>query len=422
MTEDEIIDGVPTPDEESEEMFEHFRLVADKGQSPIRVDKYISTHVEYTSRHRVQLAIKNGYVLVNDKVAKANTIIRPEDVIRFVMPYQRRGVEILPEDIPLNIVYEDDDVLVVNKPAGMVVHPGHGHFSGTLINALAFHLGLSQGPDAEDERMGILVHRIDKDTSGLLLVAKNPEAQLNLAGQFFVHSIDRLYVAVVWGNIQEDEGTITTTIGRDPNDRLRFRVYDDPEKGKIAITHYKVIERLGFITVVECRLETGRTHQIRVHMSHIGHPLFNDERYGGSEIRKGTIYTKYKQFIQNCFEICPRQALHAKTLGFDHPSSGKRVFFDSPLPEDMTVLRQFASDDDNQRILENSEWVAIVRILAEGLSEKQRLVFTLCQLEGLSSEEAEQITGMDARQIKSNLYVARQTIRKRLKDLGYEED
>ena len=314
MTDDEIIDGLPTPDEESEEMFEHFRLVADKGQSPIRVDKYISTHVEYTSRHRVQLAIKNGYVLVNDKVAKANTIIRPEDVIRFVMPYQRRGVEILPEDIPLNIVYEDDDVLVVNKPAGMVVHPGHGHFSGTLINALAFHLGLSQGPDAEDERMGILVHRIDKDTSGLLLVAKNPEAQLNLAGQFFVHSIDRLYVAVVWGNIQEDEGTITTTIGRDPNDRL------------------------GFITVVECRLETGRTHQIRVHMSHIGHPLFNDERYGGSEIRKGTIYTKYKQFIQNCFEICPRQALHAKTLGFDHPSSGKRVFFDSPLPEDMTAL------------------------------------------------------------------------------------
>ena len=338
MTEDEIIDGLPTPDEGSEEMFEHFRLVADKGQSPIRVDKYISTHVEYTSRHRVQLAIKNGYVLVNDKVAKANTIIRPEDVIRFVMPYQRRGVEILPEDIPLNIVYEDDDVLVVNKPAGMVVHPGHGHFSGTLINALAFHLGLSQGPDAEDERMGILVHRIDKDTSGLLLVAKNPEAQLNLAGQFFVHSIDRLYVAVVWGNIQEDEGTITTTIGRDTNDRLRFRVYDDPEKGKIAITHYKVIERLGFITVVECRLETGRTHQIRVHMSHIGHPLFNDERYGGSEIRKGTIYTKYKQFIQNCFEICPRQALHAKTLGFDHPSSGKRVFFDSPLPEDMTAL------------------------------------------------------------------------------------
>ena len=338
MTEDEIIDGLPTPDEGSEEMFEHFRLVADKGQSPIRVDKYISTHVEYTSRHRVQLAIKNGYVLVNDKVAKANTIIRPEDVIRFVMPYQRRGVEILPEDIPLNIVYEDDDVLVVNKPAGMVVHPGHGHFSGTLINALAFHLGLSQGPDAEDERMGILVHRIDKDTSGLLLVAKNPEAQLNLAGQFFVHSIDRLYVAVVWGNIQEDEGTITTTIGRDPNDRLRVRVYDDPEKGKIAISHYKVIERLGFITVVECRLETGRTHQIRVHMSHIGHPLFNDERYGGSEIRKGTIYTKYKQFIQNCFEICPRQALHAKTLGFDHPSSGKRVFFDSPLPEDMTAL------------------------------------------------------------------------------------
>ncbi|MBR6931771.1 MAG: RluA family pseudouridine synthase, partial [Bacteroidales bacterium] len=216
--------------------------------------------------------------------------------------------------------------------------PGHGHFSGTLVNALAFHLGLSQGPDAEDERMGILVHRIDKDTSGLLLVAKNPESQTHLAGQFFAHSIDRLYVAVVWGNIAEDEGTIEGTIGRDPNDRLRFRVYDDPEKGKHAVTHWKVLERFGFITVVQCRLETGRTHQIRVHMSSIGHPLSNDERYGGAEIRTGTIYTKYRQFIQNCFEICPRQALHAKTLGFEHPKTGERMFFDSPVPEDITAL------------------------------------------------------------------------------------
>ncbi len=331
-------DLLPEEETEGQEMFEHFRLVADKGQAPVRVDKYLSTHLESTSRHRVQLAIKNGYVLINDKPAKANAIIRPCDIIRFVMPYQRRGVEILPENIPLDIVYEDDDVLVVNKPAGMVVHPGHGHFSGTLVNALAFHLGLSQGPDAEDERMGILVHRIDKDTSGLLLVAKNPEAQMNLADQFFVHSIDRLYVAVVWGNITEDEGTIEGTIGRDPNDRLRFRVYDDPEKGKHAVTHWRVLERFGFITVVECRLETGRTHQIRVHMSSIGHPLFNDERYGGSEIRSGTIYTKYKQFIQNCFDICPRQALHAKTLGFDHPKTGERIFFDSPVPDDMTAL------------------------------------------------------------------------------------
>ena len=336
MTDAELRDEEELRDEDG--MFEHFRLVADRGQSPIRVDKYMSTHLEDTSRHRAQLAIKAGYVKVNGKTAKANMTVRPGDIIQFVMPYRRRGVEILPEDIPLDIVYEDDDVLVVNKPAGMVVHPGHGHFSGTLVNALCFHLGLSQGPEGEDERMGILVHRIDKDTSGLLLVAKTPEAQLTLADQFFVHSIDRLYVAVVWGNIAEDEGTIDAAIGRDPNDRLRFRVYDDPEKGKRAVTHYRVLERFGFITVVECRLETGRTHQIRVHMSHIGHPLFNDGRYGGAEIRQGTIYTKYRQFIRNCFEICPRQALHAKTLGFDHPTTGKRVFFDSPVPDDMKAL------------------------------------------------------------------------------------
>ena len=319
-------------------LFEHFRLVADRGQEPVRIDKFIATHQEDTSRSRVQKAIEAGYVLVNDVPAKANYIVRPQDVIKFVMPYERRGLEILPEDIPLDIVYEDDDLMVINKPAGMVVHPGHGNYSGTLVNALAFHLGISQGPDADDERMGVLVHRIDKDTSGLLVVAKNPPAQLNLADQFFVHSIDRIYTAVVWGNIAEDEGTIEGTIGRDPNDRLRFKVYDDPEKGKWAVTHWKVLERCGFITVVECRLETGRTHQIRVHMASIGHPLFNDERYGGSEIRQGTIYTKYKQFIQNCFKLCPRQALHARTLGFTHPRTGERLFFEVPMPEDMTAL------------------------------------------------------------------------------------
>ncbi len=298
----------------------------------------MSEHLEDTSRNRVQLAIKEGYVHVGDKVVKANYIIRPGDVIRFIMPYRRRGLEILPQDIPLDIVYEDDDVLVVNKAAGMVVHPGHGHFEGTLINALAYHLGISQGPDAKDERMGILVHRIDKDTSGLLLVAKNDEAQLRLARQFFEHSIERCYNAIVWGNIQEDEGRIEGYIGRDPNDRLRFRNFDDPQKGKHAVTHYRVLERFGYVTLVECRLETGRTHQIRVHLSSIGHPLFSDERYGGREIRKGTIYAKYKQFINNCFEICPRQALHAKTLGFVHPSTHKFMSFDSPLPEDMTRL------------------------------------------------------------------------------------
>ena len=323
---------------EEDLLFEHFRLTADKGQAPLRVDKFIATHQEGTSRHRVQLAIKAGYVLVNDTVAKANTIIRPLDVIRFVMPYERRGVEILPEDIPLNIVFEDEDMIIIDKPAGMVVHPGHGNYDGTLLNALAFHLGIKQLADEGDERMGMLVHRIDKDTSGLLVVAKNPEAQMNLAAQFFDHSIDRLYTAVVWGNISEDEGTISGTIGRDPNDRLRFRVFDDPEKGKWAVTHYRVLERYGFITVVECRLETGRTHQIRVHMSSIGHPLFNDERYGGSEIRQGTIYAKYRQFIKNCFELCPRQALHARTLGVTHPRTGERIWFESPLPPDMTAL------------------------------------------------------------------------------------
>ena len=325
-------------EDEEQGMFEHFRLVVDKGQNPMRLDKYMSTHLEDTSRHRIQCAIKEGYVKLGDKTAKANMIVRPDDVIRFVMPYRRRGLEILPQDIPLDIAYEDDDVLVVNKPAGMVVHPGHGHFEGTLINALSFHLGITQGPDAEDERMGILVHRIDKDTSGLLAVAKNDESQLNLARQFFDHSIDRRYVSIVWGDIREDEGAVDANIARDPNDRLRYKVCSDPEQGKHAVTHYKVLERFGFVTFIECKLETGRTHQIRVHMSSIGHPIFGDDRYGGREIRKGTIYSKYRQFIQNCFEICPRQALHAKTLGFVHPKTGKWVQLDSEIPEDMLLL------------------------------------------------------------------------------------
>ena len=313
-------------DDESQEMFEHYRFDISGGQEPMRVDKYLATHMEYTSRHRIQLAIKAEYIRVNDKIVKANYVIRPGDVIKFVMPYQRRGLEILPENIPLNIVHEDDDVLVLNKEAGMVVHPGHGHFSGTLVNALAHHLGISQGADAEDERMGVLVHRIDKDTSGLLVVAKNEESQLNLAKQFFVHSIERRYVAIVWGNLKEDEGTIIGNIGRDPNDRM------------LSMITFRVLERFGYVTVVECRLETGRTHQIRVHFNWIGHPLFNDERYDGAEIRKGTIYAKYRQFIENCFKLLPRQALHAKTLGFVHPGTKQMVRFDSPLPDDMQAL------------------------------------------------------------------------------------
>lgn len=322
----------------AEEMFEHFRLEVDKGQSAMRIDKYMSTHLEDTSRSRVQQALKEGYVRVGEEVVKANYVVRPGDVIRFVMPYRRRGLEILPQDIPLEIVYEDDDVLVVNKEPGMVVHPGHGHFEGTLINALSHHLGISQGPEAEDERMGILVHRIDKDTSGLLAVSKNEAAQVNLAKQFFDHSIERCYVAIVWGDLKEDEGTIEGYIGRDITDRLKFRLYDEEDMGKWSVTHYKVIERFGYVTLVQCRLETGRTHQIRVHMASIGHPIFNDDRYGGNEIRKGTIYSKYKQFIANCFELCPRQALHAKTLGFEHPKTKEWVQLDSELPSDMIAL------------------------------------------------------------------------------------
>ena len=321
-----------------EEMFEHFRLVVDPGQAPVRVDSYMSSHLEDTSRSRIQNAIKAGYVRIGGEPVKANLIVRPGDIITFEMPYRPRGREILAQDIPLDIVYEDDDLMIVNKPAGMVVHPGHGNFEGTLVNALAHYLGIENADAGEDGHGGILVHRIDKDTSGLLVVAKNEPAQLKLQKQFFKHDIERLYNAIVWGDLKEDEGTVESFIGRDPSDRLRFRGFDDPEKGKRAVTHYRVLERFGYVTLVECRLETGRTHQIRVHMASLGHPLFNDRRYGGSEIRKGTIYAKYQQFIRNCFEICPRQALHARTLGFRHPSTGEWIRFESELPADMTAL------------------------------------------------------------------------------------
>lgn len=335
---DQDPDDLLVVEDEEQGMFEHFRLVVDQGQAPIRIDKYMTSHMEDTSRHRVQCALKAGYVYVGDKLVKANYIVRPGEVIRFVMPYRRRGVEIIPQDIPLNIVYEDSDVMIVNKPAGMVVHPGHGNYDGTLLNALAYYLGIDKPADSADDKMGILVHRIDKDTSGLLAVAKNDEAQLKLAKQFFDHSIERRYQAIVWGNISEDEGTVDMNIMRDPNDRTCYRTTDDENKGKHAVTHYRVLERFGYVTLVECKLETGRTHQIRVHMAYLGHPIFGDERYGGKEIRKGTIYAKYKQFIRNCFEICPRQALHAKTLGFQHPVNGNWLQFDSAIPEDMTAL------------------------------------------------------------------------------------
>ena len=337
MAED-LLDEELEQSESDEQLFEHYRFVVDKGQSPLRIDRYIVSKMEQTSRHRIQLALEAQYVRVGGRPVKANYKVKPDDVITIMLPYQRRGFEVHPEPIPLDIVYEDDDLLIVNKPAGLVVHPGFGHFSGTLVNALAYHLGISQDADAMDERMGILVHRIDKDTSGLLAVAKNDESQLKLAKQFFDHSIDRRYNAIVWGDMPEDEGTVASFIGRDPGDRLRFRSVEDEERGKRAVTHWKVLERFGFVTLVECKLETGRTHQIRVHMSQLGHPIFNDERYGGAEIRKGTIYAKYRQFIQNCFAICPRQALHARTLGFVHPRTGEWLQFDSALPEDMAAL------------------------------------------------------------------------------------
>ena len=329
-------DPLPAEDEE-QELFEHFRFEVDRGQEPVRIDKFLSGHMMQTSRHRIQLAIDAGYVRVGDRVVKANYKVRPQDTITIMLPYERRGFEVVPENIPLDIVYEDDDLLVVDKPAGLVVHPGHGHFTGTLVNALAFHLGIQPG-EADDERMGVLVHRIDKDTSGLLVVAKNDAAQMHLARQFFEHTITRRYVALVWGNVAEEEGTVSGNIGRDPNDRLRFKVFPEDGPGKHAVTHYHVLERFGYVTLVECVLETGRTHQIRVHMNSIGHPLFNDSLYGGDRILKGALYTKYKQFIDNCFALLPRQALHARVLGFVHPTTGKELYFESPIPADMTAL------------------------------------------------------------------------------------
>lgn len=348
-------------DESVEELFEHYRFVVDKGQSMMRIDKYITFRMTDTSRSRVQMAIEAGYVRIGGVVVKSNYKVKPLDEISLVFPYEKRVRDIGPENIPLDIVYEDDDLMVINKPAGLVVHPGHGHFSGTLVNAVAYHLTFgdhtrNDGPEKispekinpekinpneiapEDVKHGILVHRIDKDTSGLLLIAKTEEAQLKLAKQFFYHTTSRKYVAIVWGNVEEDEGTVDTYICRDESDRMRFTVCKDGSRGKRAITHYKVLERYGYVTVVECVLETGRTHQIRVHMRYLGHPLFNDERYGGNKILSGTVFTKYRQFIENCFAILPRQGLHAKTLGFDHPTTGRRMSFDSEIPADMKAL------------------------------------------------------------------------------------
>ncbi|RSC92918.1 RluA family pseudouridine synthase [Tenacibaculum singaporense] len=323
-----------TPEIENDDLYEHHRFVATDGQVPLRVDKFLMNFIENATRNKIQQAAKAGNVLVNDVAVKPNYKVKPKDVVRVVLTYPPHENLLVAEDIPIDIVYEDDEVIVVNKPAGMVVHPGHGNYSGTLVNGLIHHI--ENLPKNSNERPG-LVHRIDKDTSGLLVVAKTEFAMAHLSKQFFDRTTERLYYALVWGNIEEDEGTIEGNIGRSFKNRLQMDVFPDGEHGKHAVTHYKVLERLTYVTLVQCKLETGRTHQIRAHFKHIGHTLFNDERYGGNTILKGTTFTKYKQFVDNCFKVLPRQALHAKTLGFTHPTTGKFLKFDSEVPEDITT-------------------------------------------------------------------------------------
>lgn len=334
---DDTLDDVEPVVDNPAELYEHFRVVVDKGQSQVRVDKYLFERLVNSSRNRIQKAADAGLIMANGKPVKSSYKVKPCDVLTVMMDRPRYDNDIIPEDIPLDIVYEDNDLMVINKPAGLVVHPGCGNYHGTLVNAIAWHLKDNPRYDPNDPQVG-LVHRIDKDTSGLLVVAKTPDAKTHLGLQFYNKTTKRKYNALVWGVVENNEGTIEGNIGRNPKDRMQMAVLSDPAQGKHAVTHYRILERLGYVTLVECVLETGRTHQIRVHMKHIGHTLFNDERYGGNEILKGTHFSKYKQFVNNCFETCPRQALHAMTLGFVHPRTGEEMFFTSPLPKDMTNL------------------------------------------------------------------------------------
>ena len=329
MTEEELVD--------QQELFEHYRFKADPGQSLLRIDKFLSDRLENSSRTRIQNAANAGNILVNNNAVKPNYKIKPGDIVQVVLPTPPREIELIPEDIPLNIVYEDDDVLVVNKQPGMVVHPAYGNYTGTLVNALMWHFKDLPLFNTGESRPG-LVHRLDKNTSGILVIAKNEFALNRLSKQFFDRTTDRRYNALIWGIPDPPEGTITGNVGRSIKDRKVMQVFKDDTEGKTAITHYKVLEDFGYISLIECKLETGRTHQIRVHFSHIKHPLFNDEEYGGDQILKGTTFTKYQQFIKNCFKILPRQALHAKSLAFDHPVTGKRLSFDSDLPDDMVQV------------------------------------------------------------------------------------
>jgi 23S rRNA pseudouridine1911/1915/1917 synthase len=324
---------------DSEELYEKLAIIIDKGQEPLRIDKFLMSRIEGATRNKIQQAIDNEMVLVNDKPVKSNYKVKPYDAIVVFDNRNPESSDIIPQDIPLAIGYEDDDIMIVNKPAGMVVHPGSGNPSGTLINGAAWHLQQQQ-PNIDESilpRFG-LVHRIDKNTTGLLVMAKTAAAMTNLAKQFFNHTVHRRYIALVWGDFENDEGTITANVGRHLRFRKLFTAYPDGDHGKDAITHYKVLERFNYVTLVECRLETGRTHQIRVHMQLIGHPLFNDDFYGGDRIVRGTVFTKYKQFVDNCFTLCPRQALHAKELGFIHPTTKEPMHFESDLPEDMQAV------------------------------------------------------------------------------------
>jgi 23S rRNA pseudouridine1911/1915/1917 synthase len=343
MAEEDLVD--------QQELFEHYRFKADPGQSLLRIDKFLSDRIENSSRTRIQNAANAGNILVNNNPVKPNYKIKPGDIVQVVLPTPPREIELIPEDIPLNIIYEDDDVLVVNKEPGMVVHPAYGNYTGTLVNALMWHFKELPLFNTGESRPG-LVHRIDKNTSGILVIAKNEFALNRLSKQFFDRTTDRKYNALVWGIPDPQEGTITGNVGRNIKDRKIMQVFGDDSEGKTAITHYKVLENLGYISLIECKLETGRTHQIRVHFSHIKHPLFNDEEYGGNQIIKGTTFTKYQQFIRNCFKILPRQALHAKSLAFDHPVTGKRLSFDSDMPDDMQQViekwRKYISGRENQ--------------------------------------------------------------------------
>ncbi|MDT8411215.1 MAG: RluA family pseudouridine synthase [Vicingaceae bacterium] len=321
---------------EDNDLFEHYKFKADKGQELLRIDKFLMDRIPNTTRNKLQNALTEGHILVNKKPVKANYRVKPLDDITVELPYPPQEIVLIPEDIPLNILYEDDDVIVLNKDAGLVVHPGYGNHTGTLVNGLIYHF--KNLPDSSMANRPGLVHRLDKNTTGVMVIAKTEHALSHLGKQFFDRTIERRYQALVWGDFEEENGTVEGNVGRSLQNRKVMSVFPDGEFGKHAITHYKVLKRFGYVTLVECKLETGRTHQIRVHMQHIKHPLFNDEDYGGDRILKGTSFTKYKQFINNCFEILPRQALHAKSLGFEHPVTGEWLHFETDLPEDMTKL------------------------------------------------------------------------------------